>query len=654
MPVIVHLSLVPSCAALAGCSCSKGSGDDSVAHSDDSSPSADDSSDDSGGDDSRVDDSGLDDSGQTGPECGDESVPGFATTMDPTCENSIATSTLVLELEWSMEVWKELPGANYIMASPIVVSLTDDNGDGAIDEHDIPDIVVNAFDKHTLDGLTGGMLRAVSGDGSGELWSVSPSGVGIYSAPAAADIDGDGMVEVIIARTNNTFLTYEHDGTLKWASESAPGNHWAANGDAPHIADLDHNGDPEIIVGNTIFDNEGRFLAAGTHGYAQSTYDGSMPTTADIDGDGFEDLVGGDAVYRLDGTDLWYNGLEVGYPAVADFDLDGEPDIVVAGETNVRIDDHEGNVLVPTVEIPSTVGESWGESWGGPPVVADFDGDGAPEVGVASWDNFTVFDSDLSILWSVTTQDLSSGMTSATAFDFDGDGSAEVVYGDEQWIWVLSGVDGSVRSQSAHSSKTWLEHPIVVDVDGDDQAEIVAVSTPGIQVYGSGDDSWPAGRRIWNEHAYHITNVNDDGTIPETEAPSWEFYNSFRSGDLTAGDALAAPDLSVTSTSVCEVECAEGKIVVWVQVANEGAVDLRVPVRFTVYAVEGATRTVIAGAAGPATVPVGMVADASEIRITDFDASAAESVVVRVDSDEAECDETNNEVEIPGPFCVGK
>ncbi len=188
---------------------------------------------------------------------------------------------------------------------------------------------------------------------------------------------------------------------------------------------------------------------------------------------------------------------------------------------------------------------------------------------------------------------------------------------------------------------------------GTDHAEIVAVGDDGLQVYGSADDSWPAGRRIWNEYAYHLTNVNDDGTIPEVEEASWESHNTFRSGDLTAGDALAAPDLSVTSTSVCDDECGEGNLVLWVQVANEGAVDLDAPARFLVYAVQSGTRTLVGEGEGPS-VLVGTVADASEIRITGFDPDVAESLVVVVDSDEAECDDANNEVEIPGPFCSGK
>jgi hypothetical protein len=35
-------------------------------------------------------------------------------------------------------------------------------------------------------------------------------------------------------------------------------------------------------------------------------------------------------------------------------------------------------------------------------------------------------------------------------------------------------------------------------------------------------------RRIWNQHTYHVTNVREDGTIPQHEQPSWTRLNTFR------------------------------------------------------------------------------------------------------------------------------
>merc|ERR1712185_171357 len=84
---------------------------------------------------------------------------------------------------------------------------------------------------------------------------------------------------------------------------------------------------------------------------------------------------------------------------------------------------------------------------------------------------------------------------------------------------------------SGHSSWTANEYPIVVDVDGDGEAEIVSVGNSGVTVVGS-EEGWTPARQVWNQHAYWITNVNDDLTIPSPTLQNWPAYNSFRSGDL--------------------------------------------------------------------------------------------------------------------------
>src|SRR5258708_8935220 len=52
----------------------------------------------------------------------------------------------------------------------------------------------------------------------------------------------------------------------------------------------------------------------------------------------------------------------------------------------------------------------------------------------------------------------------------------------------------------------------------------------GIRVIGSKSGAWVCTRRIWNEHTYHVTNVNDDATIPTKEAANWKTkgLNNFR------------------------------------------------------------------------------------------------------------------------------
>ena len=50
----------------------------------------------------------------------------------------------------------------------------------------------------------------------------------------------------------------------------------------------------------------------------------------------------------------------------------------------------------------------------------------------------------------------------------------------------------------------------------------------GIYVIGDRNDTWVPARQIWNQHSYHVTNVNDDGTIPRFEQNSWQTHNTYR------------------------------------------------------------------------------------------------------------------------------
>lgn len=80
------------------------------------------------------------------------------------------------------------------------------------------------------------------------------------------------------------------------------------------------------------------------------------------------------------------------------------------------------------------------------------DGDGEPEIGVASHMGYAVFETVidpntqqlvLQEKWQFATVDGSSGLTSASAFDFDNDGRSEIVYGDERHLFIFGAADPS-------------------------------------------------------------------------------------------------------------------------------------------------------------------------------------------------------------------
>lgn len=78
------------------------------------------------------------------------------------------------------------------------------------------------------------------------------------------------------------------------------------------------------------------------------------------------------------------------------------------------------------------------------------------------------------------------------------------------------------------------------------------ISQAGVRVFGDTAGSWVRTRRVWNEHAYHITNVNEDGTIPKSELPNWTQpgLDNFRQ-NKQPGSEFAAPDAIVSLRPQC-------------------------------------------------------------------------------------------------------
>ena len=96
-----------------------------------------------------------------------------------------------------------------------------------------------------------------------------------------------------------------------------------------------------------------------------------------------------------------------------------------------------------------------------------------------------------------------------------------------------------------------MELPVIADVDNDNNAEIVVVANKygkidnhGILVFGDTNDTWVNTRKIWNQHAYSITNINDDATIPRYMANNWETFNSFRQNEML--NPFGCTDLSAS------------------------------------------------------------------------------------------------------------
>jgi len=149
------------------------------------------------------------------------------------------------------------PGFKQVFMTPVVINLTDDDGDGFINEQDVPDIVFNSFEGG-LGISEPAMIRAISGDDGRTLFSIDDSRfrTNYETQIALGDIDGDNLPEILASKlvvtdsgsvegkfVTGNILCFEHTGAFKWESEA-----WHApesdieDGSAIGIADLDHDG----------------------------------------------------------------------------------------------------------------------------------------------------------------------------------------------------------------------------------------------------------------------------------------------------------------------------------------------------------------------------------------------------------------------------
>jgi len=460
-------------------------------------------------------------------------------------------------VEWRWEGSLGASGHDDVMMTPVV---------GDVDADGLPEVVFTSYASNQYGSA--GALHIL--EGTGEETSAFTYLDGQYpvasSGVALGDLEGDGTPEICLHSTESRVVCLHADGTVVWISESLAG-HTSGYG-YPVIADLNADGWAEVISGRVILDHAGAIVGTGNFGIG-GPY--AIPVVADLDLDGQQEVLVGNAAYKRDGTAKWANGMADAWSAVGDFDGDGFGEVVSVRDGAVWLADTDGTVIW---HDPSGVPGGGG----GPPTVADFDGDGQPEVGTAGYAGYVVHDTDGSQLWLQTTQDQSSARTGSAVFDFEGDGQAEVVYADELVLYVYDGATGAVlMAEANHSSWTLFEYPVIVDVDADGEAEIILASNDsinsgwqGITAIGDANDSWAPTTRTWNQHAYHITNVEDDLSIPAQPVMNWQTgHNSYRAGGLRERPGVPAPNLRVEVTDICW-DCVAGTVDVTVQVVNDG------------------------------------------------------------------------------------
>ena len=347
----------------------------------------------------------------------------------------------------------------------------------------------------------------------------------IYASPIITDVDGDGVPEIIVCASHDKrVICLNGRGELRWDF------HMHDRGDdgiqaTPSAVDCDGDGKQEIFFVDTggvvgCLDHRGGLV---WRSFTGDRADYSGPVVADVDGDGHvEVILGTDSgtLYCLDdcGMEKWHyqgDGQIRGIPAVACHPPSGTLRIYATFGGGVAACFDSTGRRVWSHDAPSTRKERRSG-----PAVGDLDGDGAPEVVVAT-DGFCVVARDAfsgQEKWRWKGQHGIDQTHSFALADFDGAGRLDVVCGDGRGLGGPGNVyrlrDGKAV-WTADVGGGVVQGPAIGDVDGDGDLEILVCSRSKrlICLSSAGKQEWSFPSKAGSLTTPALGDVDGDGKV---------------------------------------------------------------------------------------------------------------------------------------------
>ena len=330
------------------------------------------------------------------------------------------------------------------------IAYGDIDGDGKVD------MIINNFSANTLEIYRNTGTAGAPNFSLALTLTMATTGPG---RPTMADIDGDGMLDLVVAcgaAPGNIYIyrNTSTPGSISYAAATAVA--FTTNANLTAIADIDGDGQPDIVATSLttvkVFRN--------TSSVGSISFTGLIPTLSapanisgltlgDIDGDGKADILVSTATTTVS---AWRNISTTGTAsftarqdfttpgnatdvAIADIDGDGKMDILATSDVP-DLSVFKGTSVSGTI----IMGARTDFATGGNDqyfTIGDFDGDGKPDAAVSSITsgNVGVFrnTSTVGTVSFASRADFTanSGASDLIAVDIDGDGLTDIVVTDQ-------------------------------------------------------------------------------------------------------------------------------------------------------------------------------------------------------------------------------
>jgi hypothetical protein len=416
---------------------------------------------------------------------------------------------------------------------------------------------------------------------------------GVY----AADVDGDGDTDILSsAAIDSEIAWYENDGSSDPSFTPRTITISAASARDVHAADVDGDGDVDVLSAannsDTVewYENDGaadpgfttRVIPNGIDD-AQSIY------TADVDGDNDTDILtasgGDDRIdwYENDGNaDPIFTSRNIAtgpnFPEsvyVADVDGDNDTDVLSASEFDNTINWYEND---GSTDPGFTTREITSSALGAQSVyAADVDGDNNIDVLSASDEDNKVawYENDGATDPSFTTRrftppSTADGAESVSAADVDGDDDTDILSAssnDDKVVWYEN--DGSTppsfTPRTVTASGGGPQSVVGADIDGDGDTDLLSASLSDDRIYwyendGATNPSFTTrtvATSVSSAQSVYVADIDGDGDTDVLSASSGDSEIDWYENDGNADPSFTPRNITGSATTAQSVYAAD-------------------------------------------------------------------------------------------------